>query len=141
MLILFMVIVTHENQREQPSTTINKKKKQINIHSRIKRQQLFMKICVKSVEVIPTHETHTQIWKNRCIHFEYATDKLYNSEYFVLFNGFELKRNEWDIQNNLHIIICDCSSMTRHLYIVCVYFFAAHRSVTQSKQERSNECW
>lgn len=115
-------------------------------------QRLLIEMCVKSVKVVPTHEAHRQTHTHtartrtiRVIHFEYATDKFYNSEFFFLRNivyGFEIKQR--DTENNLHIMTCDCSSMTRYLCVVrsCSFFFIVFcRTSVSNTRETGTTQW
>lgn len=101
------------------------------------------KMCVESVKVIPTHEAYTD--KHTLAHVQYEifilstrqiTFTIVNFFLYIVY-GFEIKQR--DTQNNLHIMTCDCSSMTRYLCDVRFFLPAAHRSVTQPKQEQRNE--
>lgn len=97
-----------------------------------------MKMCVESVKAVPTHDKHTHVGIEVFILSTRQISCTIVIFYSVSYTGLNWNGvSERHTQNNLHIIMCDCSSMTRYLCVVCVRFFlfsfAAHRSVTQAR--------
>lgn len=77
----------------------------------------FWKCALKVLKLFPlTRHTHTHaqyevfILSTRQISFTIVS--------FCIVYGFEFE--QWDRENNLHIMTCDCSSMTRYLCVVRV---------------------